>query len=594
MLTLSLYTQQFVVLITAILLVISLFWEKLKPSALFFSSALIFVIAGVVSVQDFLQCFTNESILSVFLLIFITAGIKEHFNLLGWIDRLFQKASHPRNFMIRMNGAVAAISAFMNNTPLVALMIPYVYQWAKKRKIAPSRLLMSLSFSAMLGGMITLIGTSTNLVLNGLITSKGDTGLQYTDFLFLGLLVSITGILFMYFIGYRLFPSRMDAMDQLTARKREYLVETRISTGSNLVGKTVVEADLRNMQGAYLAEIVRENKVLSPIGPEDVIQPSDILFFAGDTANIADLIRNKKGLLLPQSNGHIEQQEENLMETVVPANSALIGKTLKTIHFHEQYDAAVVAVHRNGEKLHGKIGEIVLKAGDLLLVSAGNRFQSIIHQNRNLYPVSVINNHPKKASLFQKQLFLIVLVVVLALLVAGKTNLFFGLLLITTAMVLSKMLTVNEIKRQLDFNLLIILAASLTFSKALINSGTAEKIASGFVNLFMGGGIAGLLIGIFLLTLLLTSFITHVATVSIVFPITYALCHGLHIDPIPFYVAIAFAASASFHSPFSYQTNLMVLGPGNYKFKDFLKAGFPLTVIYSLICILFILFYYHI
>lgn len=585
--------QQYIVFAVTILLVVGLFVERLKPAVLFFGAALIFVIAGIVSVKDFLLCFSNESILSIFLLIFITAGLKDNFNLIGWLDRLFGNTDRPRTFMLRMTSGVAVISGLVNNTPLVALMIPYVYQWAKKHKVAPSRLMMSLSFAAILGGMITLIGTSTNLVLNGLITSKGDPSLRYTDFLFLGLLVTIAGVLFMYFIGYRLFPSRTDVMDELSAQRREYLVETRIPVHSHLVGKTILEAKLRNLEGVYLFEIVRENKILSPVSPEDVLYPQDSLFFAGDTENIADLIRSNNGLVLPQSDGVAWQSEGNLLETVIPVNSELIGKNLKTLHFREHYDAAVVAVHRNGEKLRGKIGEISLKAGDLLLVTAGSRFESIVYQNHNLYLVSVLNS-PRKATKLQKRAFLSILFVVLALLIIGKITLFLGLLLIATVLVFSNMLSIAEIKRQLDVSLLVILAASLTFSKALIDTGAAEKIAQGFISVFSGGGSVGLLIGMFILTLVLTSFVTHVAAVSIVFPITYALCHGLGIDPVPFYVAIAFAASASFHSPFSYQTNLMVLGPGNYRFKDFLKAGFPLTFLYSVICIVFIIFYYKI
>lgn len=585
--------QQIIVFAITLLLIIALFIEKIKPSVAFFVAALLFVVTGIVSVNDFLLCFSNQSILSIFLLIFITAGIKEHFNLIGWIDKLFRKETHSRGFMWRMNSGVAFMSAFMNNTPLVALMIPYVYQWARKHKVAPSRLLMSLSFAAMLGGMITLIGTSTNLVLNGLITSKGDPGLRYTDFLFLGLLVSVGGILFMYFIGYRLFPSRSDVMDELSAQQREYLVETRIPVDSHLIGKTVMDANLRNLQGVYLFEIVRESKVLSPVSPEDTLQSADALFFAGDTENIADLIRNDNGLMVPQSDGESWQNEANLIEAVIPANSELSGKTLKNLRFREHYDAAVVAVHRNGEKLHGKIGEITLKAGDLLLVVAGNRFRGIIGQNHSLYQVSIISR-PKKASGFQKKMFLLVLILVLVLLITAKIQLFLGLLLMTTSMVFTGLLSIKEIKRQFDVGLLVILAASLTFSKALIDTGAAEKMAHGFMGAFSGGGTMGLLIGMFLLTLLLTSFITHVATVAIVFPIAYVLCHSMKIDPVPFYVAIAFAASASFHSPFSYQTNLMVLGPGNYRFKDFIRAGLPLTVLYSLICIIFILFYYQI
>lgn len=586
------YAYQYIVLIVTIGLIVGLFWDKFKPAVLFFIAALIFVITGIVSVTDFLNCFSNESILSIFLLIFITAGLKENFNLIGWLDRIFGKTSNPRAFLLRMTSGVAVVSSLINNTPLVALMIPYVYQWAKKHKIEPSRLLMALSFAAILGGMITLIGTSTNLVLNGLITSRGDHSLRYTDFLFLGVLVTIAGILFMYFVGYRLFPSRKDAMEALTVQQREYFIETRISAESDLVGKTILEANLRNLQGVYLFEIVRENKVLSPVSPKEVLLSHDTLYFAGDTANIADLIRNNSGLILPESDGDIWQNEGDLIEAVVPANSELIGRTLKSLYFRENYDAAVVAAHRNGERLHGKIGEVTLKAGDLLLVKAGPRFETIVHQNHNLYPVSVLSQ-PQKPSKLQKKVFLGMFLAVLGLLIFGKLSLFFGLLLITTTMVLSGMLSIAEIKRQFDIGLMIILAASLTFSKALIDTGVAEMLAKGIIAVFSNGGGTGLLIGLFVITLILTSFITHVATVSIVFPIAYALCHGLHISPVPFYVAIAFAASASFHSPFSYQTNLMVLGPGNYRFKDFLKAGLPITGIYSVICIVFIIFYYH-
>jgi di/tricarboxylate transporter len=396
----------------------------------------------------------------------------------------------------------------------------------------------------------------------------------------------------MYFIGYKLFPARQDAMDTLATQQREYFIETKIPADSHLVGKTILEANLRNLQGVYLFEIVRENKVLSPVSPKEVLFSQDTLYFAGDTENIADLIRNNNGLILPESDGEMWQNEGDLVEVVVPANSELIGRTLKSLDFRENYDAAVVAVHRNGERLHGKIGEVTLRAGDLLLVKAGSRFEVIIRQNHSLYSVSVLN-HPQKPTKLQKRVFLGMFLVVLGLLIFGKVSLFFGLLIITTTMVLSGMLTTGEIKRQFDIGLMIILAASLTFSKALIDTGVAEMLARGIIAIFSGGGSVGLMIGLFVITLVLTSFITHVATVSIVFPIAYALCHGLHIDPVPFYVAIAFAASASFHSPFSYQTNLMVLGPGNYRFKDFLKAGLPITGIYSVICIVFIIFYYQ-
>ena len=565
--------------------------DRIKPAILFFMAALIFVVSGIVPMHAFLLCFTNESVLSIFLLIFITAGLKANFNVIEWLDRLFRKATTPRAFTLRMSSGVALISGFINNTPLVALMIPYVYQWARKHKIAPSRLLMALSYSAMLGGMITLIGTSTNLVLNGLITAKGDPGLQFTDFLWLGLAVSIAGVLLMYFFGHKLFPSHSDLMDEWAEQQREYLIETRVPDGSHLIGQTLQKAGLRNLKGVYLFEIVREQTILSPIAPDEIIQQNDVLFFAGDTGNVTDLLHNNNGLIFPQQQ-ESSWEMDNMVEVVVPANSDLIGKTLKGMEFRTQYNAAVIALHRNGEKVRGKIGEIVLKAGDLLLVIAGKGFKRVIQQNHNLYPVSVIN-HPAPASSLQKGLFVSVLGVVLALLVFGKISLFLGLLLITTVMLLSRLLTITEIKRQMDIELLVILAASLAFSKALIGTGTAAGIAHDFMRLFNGMGPQGLLVGLFLLTLILTTFVTNVAVVAILFPIVYALCHGMGYHPVPFYVALAFAASCSFHSSFSYQTNLMVMGPGNYRFKDFLRAGLPLTLLYSIICIIFILFYYN-
>lgn len=594
MISLPLEVQQIIVIVITITLVTLLFFEKVKPSFLFFAAVLIFLLTGIVDTKGFLASLANESILSIFLLIFITAGLRTHFNIIGWLDRLFGKTTNPRSFMFRMTTGVTAMSAFLNNTPIVALLMPYVYQWAKKNKVSPGKFLLPLSYAAMIGGMITVIGTSTNLVLNGLIETKNGVPLGLLDYLFPGLLVSIAGIVFLYLFGLKLLPNREDLLDSSTKLSREYLVETRVPINSTLIGKSLIEANLRNLTGIYLFEIVRDSKAITPVHPEEIIQANDILFFAGETQNIMELLERDNELSLPSPGGQEVDHKHNIIETVIPINSELVGQTLKQLEFRENYDAAVVAIHRNGAKLRGKVGEIVMQAGDLLMISAGKNFRQHLNARPNLYLVSVLAQTEDAKPVVKKGFALIIIACIIGM-VAGYLNLFLALIIITAYMVIGKLLSVSEIKKQLDIDLLIILIASLTFSKAIIDSGTAELISNNFIAVFRGFGNKGILIGMYLITLMLTTFITHVAAISIVFPIAFSLGVSLPgMNMTAMFLAISFAASASFHAPFSYQTNLMVYGPGGYKFKDFLKIGTPFTLLYSIITLLFLILYYNI
>lgn len=585
--------QQIIVLVVTLLLIVSLLLDKVKPSYLFFAAVLVFLLSGIIQTNDLLDAFSNESVLSIFLLIFLTAAIKEHFNLIGWMDKLFGKAKTPRGFLLRMSAGVLPISAFLNNTPIVAVFMPYVYQWSKRHNVSPSKLLMPLSFLAILGGMITVIGTSTNLVLNGLIESKNAPSPTFLDYLIPGVLVSVAGILFLYFIGYNWLPNRKNLLQSENGKSREYLVEVKVILESSIIGKSILDAGLRNLNGIYLFEIIRNKQRMTPVKPEEIILAGDILVFAGDTENIIELLERRKDFTTPFTNGEQSQLGQlNILETVIPFNSELVGQTLKRISFRENYDAAVVAIHRNGERLQGKIGEIALQAGDLLLVSPGMHFRKYIEEHPDLYLISVLRK-PSNAKPAAVKGFVVLLLAVIAGLAFGLLNLFFALVLLTSYMIGFKLLSIGEIKKQLDVDLLVVLVASLTFSTALIDSGTAKLLADGFMSMFHSFGNLGIVIGVYLLTLILTSFVTHVAAVSIVFPIAYAIAlQTPGMNAVAIFIAIAFAASASFHSPFSYQTNMMVYGPGGYKFKDFLKVGFPLTVIYSVITLIFIALYY--
>ncbi|OKL39879.1 SLC13 family permease [Pontibacter flavimaris] len=580
--------------VTALVLlwcVIGLLLDKIRPAIVFLSGVIILIVARVVEPVDFLRSLSNESIVTIFLLIFITAGIRGHFNLVGFLNILFRSAKTPRGFMIRMTAGVSLISSVVNNTPIVALMIPYVYQWSKRHKVAPSKLLIPLSFATIVGGMMTVVGTSTNLVLNGFILSKEPEGLGFLDFLIPGALVTVVGLVFLATFGYKLLPSRTNPLDEFKTNAREYLVETYIAPGSMLAGKSIAAANLRNLEGIYLFEIVRDGEVINAVDPEEILQADDHLYFAGDTEKVVELLQHDNGLQIPRSNELGMEEHVNLVETVIPRNSELIGRTLKETDFRDKYDAAVVAVHRNGENLRGKIGSIVLEPGDLLILSAGQKFLTRNKNDRDLYTVSVLsrnNGLPK----WKKIAFVLGSILFIGLMLFGVFKLFLSLFLIAVLMIGLGLLRTEAIKKLLDLDLLIILGSALTLSKALIDTGVAHEAATTIISFFETGGKYGVLVGLFLITVLLTSFVTNVAAVSIAFPIAYSISHTMGLNPTGLYVAIAFGASASFLTPVGYQTNLMIYGPGSYKAKDFIKIGVPFTILYSLTCLTYIIYRY--
>lgn len=587
------YIQQLTVVGISFILIILLLLDKFKASFLFFMACLIFLLAGIINTGDLLDAISNESILSIFLLIFIVDGLKDNFNLLGRIDKLFRKVKNPRKFMLKMTSITAIISSCINNTPIVALFMPYIYQWSKKHNISSSKLLIPLSYATMLGGMMTVIGTSTNLVLDGLIHSKGGVGPGILDYLIPGVAVTVGGVLFLYLFGYKMLPDRKPVLTSLNKISRKYLIEVRVLDSSSVIGETIVDAGLRNLSGLYLFEIIRNKKRLTPVEPKEIICKDDKLIFAGDTENLIELLEREKDFTMPLADsGEETLLNKNIIETVIPINSNLIGYTLKEKEFRENYDGAVIAIHRNGEQLSGKIGEIKLSAGDLLLISPGTNFQHRINQKNDLYLVSVVSKSKKINPMIMRG-FLAVLTVCGIALFFSWIKLFFALLLITTYMISFKLIGFDDIKKSLDFDLLLILISSLAFGTAVINSGVAGLLANNMIGTFLPFGKVGIILGIYLLTLLFTSFLPHIAAIAIVFPIAYGIIQQMpELNPISMYITIAFAASASFHVPFTYQTNLMIYGPGNYKFIDFLKVGTPITLIYSVIALSFIFLYY--
>ncbi|MEQ8574100.1 MAG: SLC13 family permease, partial [Fulvivirga sp.] len=350
--------QPIVVMGVIALLFIFLYKEIFKPTVTFLVAILILLLTGILSPRDVLEGFSNQSLASIVLLILITAGIRSNFNIQGFLDYIFGRVNTYKTFLASMMAKVAILSSFVNNTPVVVLMTPYVFEWGKKHKISPSKLLIPLSYSTIVGGMITVIGTSTTLVLNGFLINNGLDPIDPINLLIIGSCVTIAGIFFLIVSSSKLLPDKKDLIETFENQKREYLIEKRLSKHSPLVGQKVKEGGLRNLTGVYLVEIVRGQQIISPVNPNEVVEKNDILIFAGNTEKIVDLTLSNLGIELPSKLAPTGEGNIKVVEGVISANSSLIGKTIKESNFRERYDAAVVAIHRNGEKLSGKIGWI--------------------------------------------------------------------------------------------------------------------------------------------------------------------------------------------------------------------------------------------
>ncbi len=543
-----------------------------------------FVVLGILTPEEALSGFSNKQIALISLLLIVSSVIKK-FEITGYFFRkLVDENLSYRSFLARLMGVVSFLSAFLNNTPIVATLMPYVYAWGKKKGISPSKLLIPLSYAAILGGTATLIGTSTNLVVNGLTVEAGLKPLGIFDFSYVGVPAIIAGLFYMILLGNKLLPERKDIVSTFLDKKREYLVEAFVPTGSSIIGKTVKEANLRNLEGLFLVEIIRRKKRIIPVSPNDTIEEGDILIFAGETEKIIGLIRGNNGFQLPQVcsvnlNGKME-----VVEALIPYNSSLVGKRVKDTDFRAKFDAAILAVHRNGEKLKGKIGEIVLKPGDLLLILSGKDFWKRVADSSDLYIITKVREIlPVKE---KKALFILITFLLAIFLSAlGVFSLFRSLLILISIFVIFKIATYSEIKKGIDLNLVIIAALSLAIGKAMIKTGLAESLAKTVTAFTEPLGTVACLLAVYVVTNVLTEFVTNLAAASISFPIALSIANSLSVDPKAFILAVAFAASASFITPIGYQTNLMVYGPGNYKFIDFLKVGFPLSVLYMAITI---------
>ena len=574
-----------IVLLVIAFIIVSLYRNLIGPGFTFTLGIIVLGITGILTPSEILAGFANEQIAVIVMLLILGDTIKKSAVIDSAFNRLFQRAKSHKQFLGRMTLMVASFSAFLNNIPLVAIMMPYVTVWSKRNGIAPSKLLIPLSYAAILGGCATLIGTSTNLVVNSLVVDQkiipGLQPLSIFDFSFVGVPMIFVGAVYLILFSNRLLPAKKDFVETISDNTREYIAEVRVSNKAQYIGKTIEEAQFRNLKGLFLVEILRGEESIKPVTPRTRILSDDILLFAGNTESISDLMGSREGLQLAQLGMYSKMPHTELVEVVVPYNSTLVSKTVRETGFRGKFDAAIIAIHRNGERISGKIGETRLEAGDVLLLITGEDFNKSMMETRDLYSINVIKEF-KTMPLYKRVTLIGGAVSAIVLAATGVTSLFVSLITLLIIFSLMGISSPKDIGKSIDFNLVLVIALSLALGTAMVKTGLADFVSHNTFELLTPLGIVGVMSGIFILTNFLGAIVTNKAAVALVFPIAITLALNLGLNPKPFILLVAFAGAASFVTPIGYQTNLMIYGPGRYSFKDFIRIGLPLTILYAI------------
>jgi len=582
------YPMWLTILVT-LLVLIALAYEK--PADMVFAGAIVLLsLCGVITAQEAFGGFVSQSLLMVAALFLVTAGLKET----GIVDMIGARVLGPARTelggLIMLSLFCVGTSAFLNNTPIVAMLIPVVMSWCRRQHVAPSKLLIPLSFMSILGGCCSRIGTSTNLVVDGQMTKYGMAEMGFFEIGWAGIPCAFIGLIYMLTIGRKLLPERKELLEQLGDSRREYLVEMLVTPACRLIGQSIEAAGLRRLPGLFLIEIDRRGSIIAPVSPDTVLEANDRLVFTGVVETIVDLkkIPGLEPATESTDKSAQEQRRRRLCEVVVSRSSPLVGQTVREAQFRSHYNAAIVAIHRNGARLATKIGDVKLESGDTLLMQTGPNFVQAHRNNADFYLVSDVEGS-QPMSHERWAVALLIFAVLLAVMSFGSGEMaMLGAFIAGGLMIVTRCMSASDGRQAIDWQVLIAIGASFGLGAALEESGAAGYLSTKLVALTQPYGPYATLAAIYFMTMVLNELITNNGAAVLAFPFCVKAAALSNCDARPFVMAVALAASFAFASPVGYQTHMMVFGPGGYRFNDFVKVGVPLNLLLWVTCVILI------
>ncbi len=561
-------------------------FSRAAPDVITSGALTLLLLFGVLTPSEALAGFSNPGMLTVGVLYVVVTGLTQT-GAVGWIGpSLLGRPRGPLDARWRLMWPVAGLSAFLNNTPVVAIFIPAVQDWAKRHRLELSRLLIPLSFASIAGGTCTLIGTSTNLVVNGLYIERlGGAGLGLFEPIWIGLPVTAAVLVFLLTAGHWLLPRRAPAAASYED-VRQYTAEMLVQPGSPLVGKSIEEAGLRQLPGLFLIEVERGEQTLPAVSSLEILQANDRLVFAGILDSVMDLQRTRG--LIPATNQvfklDVPRPGRCFVEAVLSDQCPLVGKSVRVGRFRNRYNAVIIALARNGRRVDRKIGDIVLAPGDTLLLETRPSFVAQQKNSRDFLLVSQIgDHHPLHHD--RAPVAIAIVAGMVAVVTLGWLSMLEAALLAAGCMILTRCTDSRTARRSPDWQVLVVIATSFGIGAALEKTGAAAALAGGLIGLADGDPTITLAL-VFLAAALLTSLATNNVAAVLVFPIALNAAESIGVSAEPFILTLMVAASASFATPIGYQTNLMVFNVGGYRFGDFLRVGLPLTLVVGLVTVL--------
>ena len=534
--------------------------------------------------------FGSKGLLTVGALFVVVAGLTHTGAMTLVTQPLMKRPDTLKRAQLQLLPPVAALSAFLNNTPVVAMFLPVVTDLCKKFRFSPSHLFLPLSYAATFGGLCTLIGTSTNLLINNEVARRDIQGFEplgMFELSWIGLPLALSGLAYLLFATKWLLPDRKPAIS-LTDDPRQYTVEMLVDPDGPLAGQSVEEAGLRHLPGLFLAEIDRYGVIIPAVSPHERLQENDHLVFVGILESVVDL-KKIRGLVPPDQQHEkvdVPDLQRCLIEAVVSNRCPLIGKSIREGRFRTQYNAAVLAIARSGEKINAKLGDVVLRAGDTLLLESHTGFERQQRNSPDFFLVSSVDDSTPVRHGHARIALGIMTAMVLGM-TFGPLDTMTNVMIAAGLMIGTRCCSGTEARRSVDVSLLTVIGGALGLGMSLEMSGAASSIADGLVGL-AGSNVRVNLLALYFVTALFTELITNNAAALIVFPIAMSTAQRLGVDPRPFVVTVMVAASAAFATPHGYQTNLMVYGPGGYRFSDYLRFGIPLSLLFMTLTVLLV------